>query len=147
MKYVDDLTKVKPEEIQHIDFDIPVQAIVPAHKPRYKHMEVAIVFEDGRCLCFSKEGKTGPSGGHNFIFKSKEKLRLKPLHTVLAEQNMHWVEVHFASKSDCNNPVIVPAMFSYFGTIEVEKSRLAYDNLVQIGTFIYLKSWFEEVEE
>ena len=148
MQYVDDLTKVKPEEIQHVDITTLIQAIVPIRYPREKSCAVVVIFENGHVLTYAVDGRAWSYSKQCFIFKPKKKLRLKPLHIVLAEQNMQWVEVHFESKNDCPNPVIVPAMFSYFGTIEVEKSQRAYDDdLVQIGTFIYHKNWFEEVEE
>lgn len=73
MRYVDDLTKVKPEEIQHIRSDTGIQAIIEVKYPAGVAQEIIVVWEDGDTNTFSKDGRYYPSYDQEFIFKSVKK--------------------------------------------------------------------------
>jgi hypothetical protein len=132
MKYVDDLTKVKPEEITHIHSkNSQVIGIVDCPK----NNTVVVVWEDGSSACYYKDGRYDPSSVRYFIYKHKKIKKLKPLHVVLAEHPGY--EIHSTSFiiTNCGKFSIIDKMIPYFGKTEWN------DN------YNWDESWFEEVEE
>jgi hypothetical protein len=92
MKYVDNLLEVKPEEIEHIEKKVPIQAIVKANSQRSPYHAVVVVWEDGSGCSYSVDGKYDTYEGRQFIYKKRKVKRLKPLHVVLAENPGYYVD-------------------------------------------------------
>lgn len=134
MKQVDDLTKVKPEEIEHV-YSGHKQVISIVDCP--KNNTVVVVWEDGSSVGYYKDGSYVTGGDRYFVFKPKKIKKLKPLHVVLAEHPGYEIEItDFGVRIiNCGEFNIKAGMMQYFGKIDWRH------------TYSWDKSWFEEVEE
>jgi len=83
-KFVDDLTRVKPENIQHITHGEP-RLIIPVDQPKAEDYAVVVIWQDGESSSFTKDGRPSCTNDRKFIHKTKKVLRLKPLHKLLTD--------------------------------------------------------------
>ncbi len=143
MKYVDDLTKVKPEDIQHAkDEYLDIQAIIKTRNSGAPNRDVVVIFEDGSSASYTIDGRFVEKGERRFIFIPKKKLRLKPLGQILTEHTMVWNGFAF---SNDKHPHIHPRMFVSFDQVYTPDLPQV-DDLYKLNGFYFSKEWFEEVE-
>jgi len=118
MKYVDDLTKVKPEEIKHVNDDVPIQQIIKAKNPCNEAFSVGIVYEDGSTGSYTIDGRVRRDGVQLFAFNPKKVKYLKQLDQVIAEAVNAGEEVEiFEGLINCRGwEFSIPSdMFEFFG--------------------------------
>lgn len=74
MKYVNDLTKVSPDEIEHMEDLTPIQSIIEVKRTIGTKQEIVVViWESGECASYTKDGKFHLGGEQCFIFKAVKK--------------------------------------------------------------------------
>lgn len=138
MKYVDDLGKVKPEEIQHIDGQ-GVHAIVKL--PGEQTYPYLIVYDNGHYSTYTADGSPRPrvSGLPMFIYKPKKVKYLKSIRQILEENP----DAYFDECGDlcCKGwgDAIVPQMYKNFG----KPLKAKYNDDYNYGC----PKWIEEREE
>ncbi len=134
MKYVDDLSKVKPEEVQH-EFRVSdrVLAIVRVPEGAYPF---TIVFQRGNSSTYTGDGRYLSHGPQVIVYKPKKVKYLKSIRQILNE----FPDAKFDGNGTIRHPswceCIAPGMFENFGKPLEEKylDGYAYDK----------PSWIEE---
>ena len=112
-RYVDDLTKVRPEEIQHIAYKKPIIAIVHCPKTVSPYSRVVVIWEDGETGFYTLDGYAHTKSERCFIYKPKKVLYLKSLHKIL-EENEEAYEVDEDGSIYCVGIyIIAPTMFQF----------------------------------
>jgi len=72
IKYVDDLTKVRPDEIEHVeDKNITILAIIHCPNVSEKSKEMVVVYSNGDHASYFRNGSYLFVDNPHFIFKSK----------------------------------------------------------------------------
>jgi len=136
MRYVDNLLTCKPEEIQYHDCTATIAAIVSAPDAVDEYNRVVIVWSEGYSNSYSVDGKFMAGCSQNFIYRSKNVQRLKPLHVILAEHEYEIVNDYL--------------VLSDGGTIRMDplsKNKGIEQAKLVSGGWRYPDSFFEEVEE
>jgi hypothetical protein len=142
MKYVDNLLECKPEEIQLVNNDTKIIAIVHTPKALNEFDRVRIVWEDGSTNTYSVDGQWSPNGCQYFTYRSKKVKRLKPLHVILSEHQYqyHHMRLWISVRDD-------DGALSY----KDYRADVLWENRGTLGKKfvegIYPASFFEEVEE
>ena len=133
MKYVDDLTKVKPEEIVHTHSKRKqVIGIVYCAK----NNTVVVAWEDGSSAGYYKDGSYVSGGDRYFVYKPKKIKKLKPLHVVLAEHPGYEIDLFAGVR------ILNCGEFNIIGKMILDFGRTEWDD-----NYNWDESWFEEVEE
>lgn len=70
MRYVNDLTAVKPEEIIDPNYASPIQAIILLKDTSlFGELPILVVFENGTTGRYTRDGRAGKTDKQYFIFK------------------------------------------------------------------------------
>ena len=137
MKFVDDLTKVKPEEIKCIaENKPPIVAIVPTPKGEEDYKAV-IVFDDGLSCAYTLDGRKFLGKDQHFIHKPKTVTYLKSIKQILNEfpdatfSDCGWLQHHTWSE------IIDTKIYKYFDEPLSKANKI----------YAYIDQWIEERED
>jgi hypothetical protein len=142
MKYVDNLLECRPEEIQVEDDPATIAAIVSAPDAVDEFNRVVIVWSEGRSAACSVDGKQHAGDSQNFIYRSKNVQRLKPLHVILAEHPYQYDRMRLWIGVKDNEGIT--NFKDYRADVLWENRGMQVNNFAE---GMYPDSFFDEVEE
>ena len=92
--YVDDLTKVKPEEVWYEGTDKEIIAIVRVTHPLREEFAIVVVFSTGCSGTYTIDGRSTVGSCRWFTYKPRKVAYIKPLHVVLSENDYRFDEFY-----------------------------------------------------